>query len=152
MALSKSIKINVKLDFPDEVDLTDLEHKEYGINHLQDFNELLFDYSRTKMRNGYLPLKEEGFRWMFFLDTYEVYTPEEAKNLELNEVFLQKWYKGKYMTILFLNEDFEFFKRILPASKKEFEEEPILFRRLYKILKDNQDKVGGYIKRLKKDN
>ena len=48
--------------------------------------------------------------------------------------------------------NFEFFKRVLPASIEEMEEEPTLFKRLYKILKDNQDTVGRYIKRDKKDN
>ena len=152
MSVCNSINIKVRLDFPSEVDLSGVDNKEYGINHLHDFNELLFDYSRIKLRNGYFPLKEEGFRWIFFLDTYDTYTSGDAEDLFLNEVFHQKWYKGKYMTVVFLDENFEFFKRVLPATKKEFIEEPILFNKLYKVLKDNQDSIGSYIKRLKKDN
>ena len=151
--MSNTININVKIEFPPDVDLSGISQKEYGINHLHDFQEILFDYRRVSMRGGYYPLDEKsrGYRWMFFLDTYEVYKDNVKDGLEITPVFNQKWYKNKYMTVVFLNKNFEFFKRIVPASKQEYQEEKELFDDLYKIFKENQYNIGNYIKRDIKD-
>jgi hypothetical protein len=150
---SNSISIKLRLDFPSEVDLAGIEHKEYGVNHLHDFQEIFTDYNRVSRRNGYYPLDEKarGYRWMFFLDTYELYKDKDKELLELNSVFGQKWYKGKYMTIVFLDKNFEFHKRVIPATKQEYQEEKKLFDELYCIFKENQHKIGGFIKREAKD-
>jgi len=150
----KSINISVKIDFPPEVDLDNLEDKEYNINDLSDFQELLFEYKRTKMRGGYLSLngKDEQFRWVFFLDTYEAYSDADTNDLMIDPVFKQKWYKNKYMTAMVLDENLNYHRRVVPASKDEYVEEKELFDKLYTIFKNNQDFIGKYIKRKKKDN
>lgn len=147
----KSVRINVRLDFPPEVDLSGLEEKEYGINHLHDFHEIFSHYCKINRRNGYFPLKEEGYRWMFFLDTYETYSPKETEDLHMDPVFLQKWYRCKYMTVVFIDNNFEVFTRTLPATQQEYEEEKQLFDKLYKIFRENQDFIGRYVKRNKRD-
>src|SRR5438552_18337882 len=119
MCDKSSVTISVKIDFPQEVDLRGVESKEYNIWDLSDFHECMFDYNRIKMRNGYLTLSDRDFRWIFFLDTYEEYKFDDREDLVLNSVFSQAWYKNKYMTIILLDKNFKFHKRVIPASKED---------------------------------
>jgi len=152
MCTRKSVNINLRLDFPPEVDLRGIESKEFNITDLSDYSECLFDYSRVVMRNGYYPLKFENFRWVFFLDTYEMYDRSESSDLVINSIFSQKWYKNKYMTIIVLDNNFKFHRRIIPATKSDYNEEKELFDKIYKIFETNQNFIGKYIKRAKSDN
>lgn len=146
MSSIKTVNINVKLEFPPEVNLEGIVNQEYGIMHMHDFYEIIFTYCKLKSRSGYHHIKDDKYRWMFFLDTYEKYSPEESKELHMNYVFQQKWYKGKHMTVMFINKDFEVFTRVLPASEQEYIEEKSLFDDLYRVFKENQDFIGKYLK------
>ena len=147
--MSKKLNLSVEVEFPSDVNLEDVNTYGYGLNHVNDFCDILFEYKKLNTRNGYLPIKEEGYRWMFFSDTYEEYSSKDEKMLKMDPVFNQKWYKNKYMTIYFIDQNFKVFRRVLPASKREYEEESCLFDKLYKIFRENQDFIGKYIKRNK---
>jgi len=148
MTDKKVLSLSLQIEFPQDVDLTSIPNRIFNIWDMSDYQECFADYTRVYMRNGYFPIKCDKFRWLFFLDSYQTYDKEEAKDLVLTDVFRQKWYKFKFMTIVFLDKDLKFHKRTIPASQLEYEEEKALFDELYKILDYNDDHVGKYIKHL----
>lgn len=149
MATKSILNFTIQVEFPPEVNVSDFENKIYSIWDLSDYQELMADYYRIFRRGGYFSIKDEEFRWVFFLDTYETYSKEEAKTLELAPVFYQKWYKEKYLTVVFLDKNFKHHKTVIPATSLEYSEEPKLYSKLYQILSDNDDIIGKYIKRKK---
>lgn len=143
------VNFKMQVEFPPEVDLREFPEHPFSIWDLNDYLELFADYNRINMRNTYFPIKNTEFRWVFFLDSYEKYDHNESKDLQLAPVFSQKWYRGKFMTIVFLDKKFKFHKYVIPATKQDYSENKGLFDKLYQILSHNDDYVGKYITRSK---
>ena len=143
---SKSYAFSMRVDFPLEVDLENIPKKEFSVWDLDDYQDMMFSYCFVNQRKNYYPIKNTGYRWLFFMDTYDVYDVAESKDLELTSVFKQKWYKNKYMTVIFLDKDMKYHKRVIPASKQEYLEEKEVFDKLYKILDKYDNYIGNYIK------
>lgn len=143
---TKTLSIKASIEFPPDVDLNEVSDKEYNIIELSDFQELMFEYAKVNRKGTYLPLKDKNFRWIFFSDIYEPYENKEKSNLVLTDVFGEKWYRNKFMTVIFLDRDLKYGKYTIPATHQEYNEDKRIYDTLYKVLKTNNNIIGKYIK------
>lgn len=145
----KTLSLKVSIEFPADVDLTGLPDKEYNILELSDFQDLHHEYAKVNQLGRYYGLKGTTFRWIFFSDIYESYSRKDRQDLILTDVFNEKWYRDKFMTVIFLDRDLRYGKYVIPATQLEYNEDKCIYDRLYSALKINHDYVGKYIKREK---
>ena len=145
MSFSKILTLKVNIDFPHDVNLSGLPDKEYNVVELSDFQNLLFEYTRVLRTGMDCPLKDADFRWIFFSDMYDPYN-EKDEDLKMDPVFNEKWYCGKFMTIIFLDNDLKYGKYVIPATTQEYSESKCIYDKLYRVLRKNRNIVGKYVK------
>jgi len=144
--MNQTLNINVQICFPPEVDLIGLEGKTYNIVELSDYQDLLFEYAKVNKKGMYNPLKDPNFRWIFFSDVYEIYDKHEIPNLKLEEVYHEKWYSRKFMTVIFLDRDLKYGQYVVPCTHQEYSEDQVIYDKLYAVLRKNNNIIGKYIK------
>lgn len=145
----KTVTIKVDIEFPPEVNTDGLYDRNFNIMELSDFYDLIFAYNVIRMKCMYQNIKDKNYRWLFFSDEYETYERDESQDLVLENVFHEKWYKGKIMTVYYLDNDFKYGKYELPANKQEYEENTVIYKQLYIMMRKNNNYIGKYIKNKK---
>lgn len=146
---NKAVTIKVGLEFPQDVNIEGLSDINFDIMQLTDFYDLMFAYNIVNSKGLYQGIKDKNYRWVFFSDEYEVYDKEESKELIIEPVFNEKWYRGKFMTVYLLGNDFKYGKYILPTTKQEYDEDRVLYQGLYQMMRKNNSLIGKVIKNKK---
>lgn len=145
----KNVTIKVDVGFPKDVNAEGVEDRNFNIIELTDFYDMFTAYNAVNVKGLYQNIKGKGYRWMFFSDEYETYEKDEIEDLAMEPVFKEKWYLGKFMTVYTLDENLKYGKYILPATKQEYEEDKLIYQRLYQIMKKNNSIIGKYVKNKK---
>lgn len=142
----KMTTLKVSVEFPTEVNISGIEEKEFNINDWCSYQELVFAYKVISKKDLYCNIKDKNYKWLFFSDTYETYSNNEAEDLVLNDNFREKWYKNKFMTVYFIDNNFKCGAYVIPATSQEYKEDKAIYDDLYRVLKRNNNVIGKYIK------
>jgi len=144
----EEVRITVKVSLPEGFDHTGIDTYDLSLSDICSYADIYSEYSIILKKNKYFPIKDPEFRWLFFSDITEPYDKGDIDNEELilTPVFNQKWYKNKYMRVLYIDKNFAAGSRIIPTSKQEYNEDKKLYSALYRILNKNESHIGKYLK------